>query len=82
MNVNTILQELRAEEKRLNQAIAALENLGNHLPKARRGGRPKAAAPKKRARRRMSAVARAKLARLMKQRWAAQKKAGKSKLGA
>jgi hypothetical protein len=29
----------------------------------------------------MSAAARAKLSRLMKQRWARQKKAGKSKLG-
>lgn len=83
VNVNTILQELRAEEKRLNQAISAIENLGNHLPKRGRIGRPKATAtPKKRPRRRMSAAARAKLARLMKQRWAARKKAGKSRLGA
>ena len=71
-----------ARECIVKQAIAAIEGLGgNNLPE-RRGARKKAAAPKKHARRRMSAAGRAKLARLMKQRWAARKKAGKTKLGA
>jgi hypothetical protein len=84
VNVNAILQELKAERNRITQAIVAIEGLGNNLPSARHGiGRRKATpASKKRARRRMSAAVRAKLARLMKRRWAAQKRAGKSKLGA
>jgi len=84
VNFNTILQELKAERDRFNKAIAAIEGLGNSLPAVRRGiGRPKATAPgRNRVRRRMSAAGRAKLARLMKQRWAARKKAGKSTLGA
>lgn len=79
MNFTSILQELKSERNRLDQAISSLESLGNH-PFKRRGGRSKATAPKKRARRRLSAAARAKLARLMKQRWAARKKAGKTSL--
>ncbi len=81
MKVNAILQELKAERNRLDQAIAALQSLNHERGRA---GRPKASAqaPKKRARRHMSAAARAKIARLMKQRWAARKKAGKSTLGA
>lgn len=80
VNVHTILQELKSEGGRIDQAIKALESLNNNLPKAQRVGRPKAAAPKNRARRRLSAAGRAKLARLMKQRWAARKKAGKTTL--
>ncbi len=80
MNVNAILQELKAERDRLDQAIEALNSINTRRGRA---GRPKVAArlPKKRARRRMSAAVRAKLARLMKQRWAARKKTGKSTLG-
>jgi hypothetical protein len=80
VNLNTILQELKDERNRLDQAISAIENLGGLLPQRGRIGTPRAAAPKKRGRRRMSAAGRAKLARLMKQRWAARKKAGKTKL--
>ena len=80
MNVNSILQTLNAEKKRLDLAIKAIEAMGNHLPKRRGFAKPKAVS-KRRARRRLSTAARAKLARLMKQRWAARKKAGKSTLG-
>ncbi len=80
MNFDSILQDLKSERERIDKAIRALEVIGNHVPK--RGRRSKAAAaPKKRARPHISAKARAKLSRLMKQRWAARKKAGKSKLG-
>jgi hypothetical protein len=74
-----ILTELKAERDRLNSAIAALEGItaprkGRRTPKAVR-------VPQKRGRRGgISAAGRAKLARLMKQRWAARKKAGKTKL--
>ncbi len=80
MNVYAILQELKAERDHLDQAIEALTRVSSARGRA---DRPKATvqAPRKRARRRMSAAARAKLARLMKQRWAARKKAGKSTLG-
>ncbi len=77
MNTTAILQELKSERDRIDQAISALENL-NGLP--RRGPKPKPAGTK-RPRVHVSAAARAKLARLMKQRWAARKKAGKKSLG-
>ncbi len=78
MDRDRILSELKAERDRLNNAIEALEGItaprnGRRTPKAAR-------VPQKRGRRRMSAAGRAKLARLMKQRWAARKKAGKTKL--
>ncbi len=83
VNINTILQDLRSERDRINQAISALENIGNGLPKGHRLGRVNTApTPKRRGRSRISAAGRAKLARLMKQRWAARKKAGKTTLGA
>ncbi len=69
MDTNRILAELRAQRDRLDRAIAAIEGL--HSTGRRRGGRPAAvAAPKRRGRRRMSATARRKLSRLLKQRWA------------
>lgn len=80
MNTAKIIQELKAERDRLHQAIAAIEAIGDHRPK--RGlAKTKAAAPKERTRRHLSPAARTKLARVMKQRWAARKKAGKSTLG-
>jgi hypothetical protein len=77
MDLNRILSELKSERDRLNNAIAALE--GITAPRNRRRAPKAARVPKKRGRR-MSAAGRAKLARLMKQRWAARKKAGKTKL--
>ncbi len=79
MNTTKILQELKSERARIDQAISAIESLDHAKP--RRGERPKATPPRKRARRRMTAAGRAKLARLMSQRWAARKKAGKTTLG-
>ena len=77
MDRDHILKELKAERDRLNNAIQALEG----ITATRNGRRPGKAVrvPQKR-RRHMSAAGRAKLARLMKQRWAARKKAGKTKL--
>ena len=67
MHIETILAELRAERGRIDQAISALEAVNST---GRRRGRPpgSTSAPKKRGR--MSAAARRKLSRLLKQRWA------------
>ena len=66
MDINRILTELRAEHDRIGRAIAAIEAVNS--TGRRRVGRPPKAARK--VRRRMSAAARRKLSRLLKQRWA------------
>jgi hypothetical protein len=68
MDPNRILTELRAECDRIGQAIAAIEAVNS--TGRRRVGRPPKAARKVRRRGRMSAAARRKLSRLLKQRWA------------
>jgi hypothetical protein len=69
MDMNWILAELRTECGRIDRAISALEAVNST---GRRRGRPPGStnAPKKRGRSRMSAAARRKLSRLLKQRWA------------
>ena len=68
MDTNRILAELRAERDRIDQAISAIEavNLSGH----RRVGRPPKPSRKVSRRGRMSAAARRKMSRLLKQRWA------------
>jgi len=67
MDTNRILAELRAERDRIDQAISAIEAV-NATGRQRVGRPPRAAAiPRKRGR--MSAAARRKMSRLMKQRW-------------
>jgi hypothetical protein len=68
MDINRILTELRAERDRIGRAIAAIEAVNS--TGRRRVGRPPKAARKVRMRGRMSAAARRKLSRLLKQRWA------------
>jgi len=68
MNINSILGELRAERDRIDRTIAAIEDLNS--TGRRRAGRPPRAAHRPRSRGRMSAAARRKLSRLLKQRWA------------
>jgi hypothetical protein len=68
MEINSILAELRAERDRIDGAITALEAVSS-TGRRRAGRLPKAAAiPRRRGR--MSAAARKKLSRLLKQRWA------------
>jgi len=69
MDTNRILAELVAERAHIDRAIAAIVGLSST---GRRRGRPPGStiAPKKRGRRRISAAARRKLSRLLKQRWA------------
>lgn len=68
MDTNRILSELRTERDRIDQAISALEavNSTGH----RKEGRLRRAAATQNRRSRMSAAARRKLSRLMKERWA------------
>jgi len=68
MDTNRILAELRAERDRIDQAISAIEAVNS--TGRRRVGRPPGPARKVRRRGGMSAAARRKLSRLLKQRWA------------
>jgi hypothetical protein len=68
MNINRILGELKAERDRIDQAMSALQAVSS--TGRRRVGRPPRAARKVGRRGRMSAAARRKLSRLLKQRWA------------
>ena len=68
MNIEQIVAELKTERDRINRALSAIEGLNST---GRHRGRPAGStnAPR-RGRRRISAAVRAKLSRLMKQRWA------------
>ena len=68
MDTNRILAELRAERHRIDQAISALEAINS--TGRRRAGRPAKTAATRSRRGRMSAAARKKLSRLLKERWA------------
>ena len=68
MDTNRILAELRAERDRIDRAISALEAVSS--TGRRRVGRPPGATRTARRRGGMSAAARRKMSRLMKQRWA------------
>ena len=68
MDINRILAGLRAERDRIGRAISAIEGLNS--TGRRRVGRPPRAAAIPRRRGRMSAAARRKMSRLLKQRWA------------
>jgi hypothetical protein len=68
MDTDRILAELRAERDRIDHAVSAIEAVNS--TGRRRVGRPPRAARKARRRGRMSAAARRKLSRLLKQRWA------------
>jgi len=77
MDTNRILAELRAERGRIDQAIRAIEAVNGAGRKA--VGRPPRVKVKARRRGRMSAAARQKLSRLLKQRWAQGKMKPKAK---
>jgi len=68
MDINRILAELRVERDRIDKAISTLEAVNS--PGRRRVGRPPKVARKTPRRGGMSAAARRKLSRLLKQRWA------------
>ena len=74
MNIKDVLQQLKAERDRLDNAIAALEPLAGD--NRRRGSGPSSAVEKmpKRRRRKMSAAARKRISDRMKARWAERRK--------
>jgi hypothetical protein len=79
MDVQNILDDLKKERARIDQAIAALEGLGAAGP--RRRGRPVGSVNKTsagRPRRHMSPAARKRISEMMKQRWAERKRKTKS----
>jgi hypothetical protein len=73
MNLDTIISELKAERDRINQAIAALEGVGNRRRSTSRTTLPLAQQRKRRGR--MSAAARKRMSEQMKKRWAERKRA-------
>ena len=81
MDIQSIVEQLRQEARRIEQAIEALVGLGSQTP--RQGRPPKArlskppSAPK---RRRMSAAARARIGAAKKAWWARQKGKGAKKV--
>jgi len=77
MDTHRILAELRAERERIDHAITAIEAVNS--TGRRRLGRPPREAATRRRRGRMSAAARRKLSRLLKQRWAQGKMKPKTK---
>jgi len=68
MNITDVLAELRTERARIDQAIGAITALNS--TGRQRGRRAGVTTAPKRGRRGLSAAARAKLSRLLKQRWA------------
>ena len=77
MDTGRILAELRTERDRIDQAISAIEAVNS--TGRRRVGRPPKATRKVPRRGRMSAAARRKMSRLLKQRWAQGKMKPKAK---
>ena len=69
MNLQEVVNQLRAERDRIDQAITALEG-----PSARRPGRPAKTVAGSGIRRVMSAAARKRISEAMKARWASRKK--------
>ena len=76
MNLGAILDELNQHKSALDGALAALE--GTPTKHSVRLGRPPGSGKRKRV---MSPEARAKIGAAARRRWAAAKKAGKSRLG-
>ena len=69
MNLEDILNQLKSERSRLNQAISALEGLVSG-PIRRRGRLPKSGLTNGPRKRKLSAAARRRIAAAMKARWA------------
>ena len=76
MDTSKILADLRAEQSRIEQAIAALEALDGSGPTTRSYRRAVSSVkPAKRTRRRrMSAAGRKRISEMMKRRWAERRK--------
>ena len=84
MNVDEIVQQLRAKSSKLYAAIQALEGVDGRgsAPAKRRGRSPVITKPaaNERQKRGMSAAGRKRIAEAMRKRWAAARKSGKKRL--
>ena len=76
MNLEGILNQLKSERSRLNQAISALEGLVSG-PIRRRGRPPKSGLTNGLGKRTMSAAARRRMSAAVKARWAKQQRGSK-----
>jgi hypothetical protein len=75
LDIHRILAELNAERDRIDQAIAAISNIGS--PRARRG-RPPGKSTGRRRRHRLTPEGRKRLSEMMKKRWAERRKRAKA----
>jgi hypothetical protein len=73
LDIRTILEELRRERDRIDEAITALEKV-SHQSAGRRGPRP----GDKPRRRRLTPEGRKRLSEMMKKRWAERKRRAKA----
>ncbi|HYN14394.1 MAG TPA: hypothetical protein VES66_01225 [Terriglobales bacterium] len=75
MDINRILAELKTERDRIDQAIAAIGNIGSS--RARRG-RPPGKSTRKRRKHKLTPEGRKRLSDMMKKRWAERRKKAKA----
>jgi len=75
LDIHRILAELKAERDRIEQAIAAIGNIG--APRARRG-RPPGKSTGKRRKHRLTPEGRRRLSEMMRKRWAERRKRAKA----
>jgi hypothetical protein len=74
MDTTRLIKDLRAEERRIERAIAALEALSSDSTGSQT---TRIAGANKAGRRKMSPAARKRISMMMKKRWAARRKAAK-----
>lgn len=74
MDLDRIIQELKDERSRLDQAINALESAGTGTGRGRRPGRPAGAANRTKRTHNISPEGRRRLSEMMKKRWAERRK--------
>ncbi len=78
MEIERIIEQLRAERNRIDKAIAALDSSGSTIRTEHSKANLATAQPKKRGRRSMSQAERKRLSRQMKKRWAERKAQAKN----
>ncbi len=72
LDIQRILAELKAERDHIDQAIAAIGNIG--APRARRGRPPGKSTTKKKRKHKLTPEGRRRLSEMMKKRWAERRK--------
>jgi hypothetical protein len=77
MDTTRLIKDLRAEERRIERAIAALEALSSDSTGSQTTRTAGASRGAKTGRRKMSPAARKRISMMMKKRWAARRRAAK-----